>query len=219
VKGLAAWLSTAANWTGEDGVPHRVLQHLGYTALALLIAAAVALPLGLWIGHTGRLAFLVVNVANAGRALPTLGLLILLVALVGTGQTPVLVALVLLAIPPILVNTFEGIRSVEPSIPAAARSVGMHGSQVLFRAEVPSALPAILLGLRTAAIQVVSTATVAAYVGLGGVGRFIIDGLARLEYDTVIAGAVLVALLAVLTEALFTAVLVLVVSPGVRRRA
>jgi osmoprotectant transport system permease protein len=216
---IFTWLTEPANWSGPDGIPLRLFEHVSYSAIALGVAAAIALPLGLWIGHTGRLAFLVVNLANAARALPTVGVLVLVVALVGIGFVPVLVALVALAIPPILVNTFEGVRSVDPTVPAAAKGMGMRGPQVLVRAEIPVALPAILLGLRTAAVQTVSTATIAAYVSLGGLGRFVFDGLARSEYDVVAGGAVLVALLAVAAEGLFTLLLVLLVSPGVRRRA
>jgi osmoprotectant transport system permease protein len=196
-----------------------LLEHVGYSGLALGIAALIALPLGLWIGHTGRFAFLVVNLANAARALPTIGVLVLVVALVGIGFTPVLVALVALAVPPILVNTFEGVRSVDPTIPAAARGMGMRAPQILLRAELPVALPAILLGLRTAAVQTISTATIAAYVSLGGLGRFVFDGLQRAQYDVVAGGAILVALLAIAAEGLFTLLMITLVSPGVRRRA
>jgi osmoprotectant transport system permease protein len=219
VASIYGWLTAPVNWSGPDGIPVRLAEHLQYSALALLVAAVIALPLGLWIGHTGRFSFLVVNLANAARALPTVGVVILVVALVGIGYTPVLVALVVLAVPPILVNTFEGVRSVEREIPAAAKGMGMSGIQVLLRAELPVALPVILLGLRTAAVQTVSTATIAAFVSLGGLGRFIFDGLARREYDQVAGGAVLVAVLAVLTEAVFTLLMVTFVSRGVRRRS
>jgi osmoprotectant transport system permease protein len=147
------------------------------------------------------------------------GVLVLVVALVGIGFAPVLVALVALAIPPILVNAYEGVRSVDSTVPAAAKGMGMRESQILLRAELPVALPAILLGLRTAAVQTVSTATIAAYVSLGGLGRFVFDGLSRREFDVVAGGAVLVALLAVAAEALFTLLMITLVSPGVRRRA
>jgi osmoprotectant transport system permease protein len=219
LAGILDWLTRAEHWSGPNGIPQRLLEHLGYSALALGIAALVALPLGLWIGHTGRFAFLVVNLANAGRALPTVGVLVLVVALVGIGFTPVLVALVVLAVPPILLNTFEGVRSLDPTIPAAARGMGMRERQILLRAELPVALPAILLGLRTAAVQIVSTATIAAYVSLGGLGRFVFDGLQRGQYDVVAGGAVLVGLLAVASEGLFTLLMITLVSPGVRRRA
>ena len=218
LRSILDWLGRPENWSGDDGIPHRLLEHLTYSALAMVIAAAIALPVGLWIGHTGRFSFVVVNLANAARSLPTVGVLVLVVALVGLGFTPVLVALVALAIPPILVNAFEGVRSVDPVVPAAARGMGMRGTQILLRAELPVALPAILLGLRTAAVQTVSTATIAAYVSLGGLGRFIFDGLNRGQYDVVAGGAVLVAVLAVATEGIFTLLAVALVSPGVRRR-
>ncbi|WP_434582092.1 ABC transporter permease [Carbonactinospora thermoautotrophica] len=213
------WISQPAQWTGPEGIPARLAEHLWYSVVALAVAAAVALPAGLAIGHTGRGAFLVVNSANAARALPTLGLLVLVVTLVGLGLVPVLVPLIALAIPPILVNTYEGIRQVDADLRDAAEGMGMTGREVLLKVEAPVALPLILLGLRTAAIQIVATATIAAYVGLGGLGRFIFDGLARRDYETVVGGAALVALLAVLTEIVFALIQRLVVAPGIRHRA
>jgi osmoprotectant transport system permease protein len=211
------WLVDSANWSGPDGIPVRLGQHLWYSGLALLLATLIALPLGLLIGHTGRGAFLAVNSANAARALPTLGLLVLVVLVLGIGLVPVLVALVALAVPPILVNTYEGIRGVDADLKDAAKGMGMTGRQVLLRVEAPVALPLILLGMRTAAIHIVSTATIAAITSLGGLGRFIIDGLARRDYETVVGGAFLVVLLAIATQALFALVLRVVVSPGLRR--
>jgi osmoprotectant transport system permease protein len=211
------WLTDPAQWSGPDGIPVRLGQHVWYSSLALLLATLIALPLGLFIGHTGRGAFVAVNSANAARALPTLGILILVVLGWGIGLLPVLVALVALAIPPILVNTYEGIRTVEADLKDAARGMGMTGRQVLLRVETPVALPLILLGMRTAAIQIVSTATIAAYVALGGLGRFIFDGLARRDYEMVVGGAVLVVLLAIGTQVLFALIQRMVVSPGLRR--
>ncbi|GIH24831.1 ABC transporter permease [Acrocarpospora phusangensis] len=206
------------NWSGPDGIPVRLLQHVEFSVLAFLIAALIALPLGLWVGHTGRGAVLVVLSANAARALPTLGLLVLVVLLIGVGTIwPVLIPLVALAIPPILVNTYEGVRGVDRDLRDAAYGMGLRGRQVLFRALVPVALPLILLGLRLAAIQVVATATVAAYVGLGGLGRYIIDGLATKDYPSVFGGAVLVVLLALAVQFGFALLNRVVVSPGVRQ--
>lgn len=213
------WFATAANWQGVDGIPNRLLEHLAYSALALALATLIALPLGLLIGHTGRGGLLIVNIANAARALPTVGVLILVVIVVGIGITPVLVALVALAIPPILVNTYQGVRGVDADLKDAATGMGMTGRQVLLGVEVPAALPLILLGLRTAALQIVSTATIAAYVSLGGLGRFVFDGLARSDYPSVAGGAVLVALLALAAEAVFVLLSRFVVSPGIRQRA
>lgn len=212
------WFFQAAQWSGTDGIPARLGQHLWYSVVALVVATIVAVPLGLLIGHTNRGGFLVVNSANAGRALPTTGVLLLVVTLAGIGYLPVIVPLIVLAIPPILVNTYEGIRQVEPELVDASRCQGLRERQVLTGVELPVALPLILLGVRTAAIQIVSTATIAAYVGLGGLGRFIFDGLARQEYDTVIGGAILVVLLALGTEVLFVGADKLLVSAGLRGR-
>ncbi|MFI6507458.1 ABC transporter permease [Streptosporangium sp. NPDC050855] len=216
---LLEFFGDPATWSGPDGIPARLLEHLEFAGLSLLLATLIALPLGLLIGHTGRGAVLVVFAANAARALPTLGLLVLIVLLMGVGTIlPVLIPLVALAVPPILVNTYEGIRGVDPELRDAAYGMGLKGGQVLGRVLVPVALPLILLGLRLAAIQVVATATVAAYVGLGGLGRFIIDGLATKNFPSTIGGAVLVALLALLVQLGFTLVQRVTVSPGVSER-
>ncbi|MER7129275.1 ABC transporter permease [Streptosporangium saharense] len=216
---LVDFFGDPANWSGPDGIPARLTEHLQFSAVALLLAMLVALPLGLWIGHTGRGALLVVLSANAARALPTLGLLVLVVLLAGLStDLPVLIPLVALAVPPILVNTYEGVRGVDPDLRDAAYGMGLRGGQVLGRVLVPVALPLILLGLRLAAIQVVATATVAAFVGLGGLGRYVVDGFATNDYPRTLGGAVLVALLALLVQLVFVLVQRLVVSPGVRRR-
>ncbi|AWS46501.1 ABC transporter permease [Streptosporangium sp. 'caverna'] len=207
------------NWSGPDGIPVRLLEHLEFSGLSLLLAMLIALPLGLWIGHTGKGALFAILSANAARALPTLGLLVLIVLLMGVGTiVPVLIPLVALAVPPILVNTYEGIRNVDPDLRDAAYGMGLRGGQVLGRVLVPTALPLIMLGLRVAAIQVVSTATVAAYVGLGGLGRFIVDGLATKDFPSTIGGAVLVALLALIVQLGFGLVQRFLVSPGVSQR-
>lgn len=216
---LVDFFGDPANWSGPDGIPVRLTEHLQFSAVALLLAMLVALPLGLWIGHTGRGALLVVLSANAARALPTLGLLVLVVLLAGLStDLPVLIPLVALAVPPILVNTYEGVRGVDPDLRDAAYGMGLRGGQVLGRVLVPVALPLILLGLRLAAIQVVATATVAAFVGLGGLGRYVVDGFATNDYPRTLGGAVLVALLALLVQLVFVLIQRLVVSPGVRRR-
>ncbi|GGX42955.1 ABC transporter permease [Streptomyces fructofermentans] len=213
------WLTSSQQWHGPDGIPHRLLEHLTYSGLSLLFAALIGLSLGLLVGHTGRGAFAVASVANLARAVPTFGLVVLVVTLAGLSTAPVLVALTALAVPPILINTFEGIRGVDPDARDAARGMGMTGWEVLLKAEVPMALPLILLGLRVAAIQVVATATVAAYPGLGGLGRFIVDGLARNDYELVIGGSAVVVLLALVVQAVFTALRRVVVSPGLRAPA
>jgi osmoprotectant transport system permease protein len=212
------WITTPAQWHGADGIPHQVLAHLGYSGLSLAIAALIAIPAGITIGHTGRGAALVVNLANAGRAIPTLGLLILLVVLLGFSFLTWLVPLVVLAIPPILVNAYEGVAAVDPQVKQAARGLGMTGWQQVTQVEVPIALPLILVGLRTGAIFVVATTTVAAYIGLGGLGRYIIDGLASNQYGPVAGGALLVVILAVLVLALFAGLSRLVVPAGLRNQ-
>jgi osmoprotectant transport system permease protein len=215
---LVGYLTTASNWIHSNGILHRLLQHLAYSGETLLIALAVALPLGLATGHTRRGGVVLSMLSNASRALPTLGLLTLFAILIGVGIDAAIFPLLFLAIPAILVNTNVGIRGVDPALVDAARGMGLTPRQVLGRVEIPVALPLIVLGLRTAALQVVSTATIAAYVGLGGLGRLIIDGQASHNSAELGAGAVVVAAVAILIEALFLVGQRLVVSPGVRQR-
>jgi osmoprotectant transport system permease protein len=213
------WLKSPQQWQGPDGIPTRVLQHLGYSGLALLIATAIAVPLGLVIGHYGRGGFAVINVTNIWRAIPTLGLLILVVVLLGLGVLAWLIPLVVLAIPPILINTYEGVAGVDPELRDAARGMGMTNWQVLWKVEVPVAVPLIMLGLRTGAIFVVATATIAAEIGVGGLGRYIIDGLASNNYGEVAGGAAVIVVLALLIQLLFTGLRRLVVPTGLRLQA
>jgi osmoprotectant transport system permease protein len=210
------WITDPANWHGADDIQRQVLAHLGYSVLPLLIAAAIALPLGVALGHSGRGAAAIVNLANASRAIPTLGLLVMLVVLLGFSPLTWLLPLVVLAIPPILVNSYEGVAAVDRDVRDAARGAGMTTWQQVIRVEVPIALPLILVGLRTAAIFVVATATIAAYIGLGGLGRFIIDGLASSQYGPVAGGALLVVILAVLVLVLFAGLSRLLVPAGLR---
>ena len=214
-----SWLRSSQQWHGADGIPIRVLQHLGYTGLSLLIAAVIAVPLGVLIGHTGRGAFAVVSMANVWRSIPTLGLLILLVVWLGFSSLTWLIPLVALGIPPILVNSYEGIRAVDDDLKDAARGMGMTGWQVLLKVEIPVASQLIMLGLRTGAIFIVATATIAAEIGLGGLGRFIIDGLASNQYGPVAGGALLVVILAILVLALFAGLSRLVIPAGLRAQA
>lgn len=213
------WLKSPQHWRGSDAIGLRILQHLQFSALALLVAAAIALPLGIWLGHAGRGGVVMVNIANAARAIPTLGLLVLMVNLLGFSVLAWLVPLVALAIPPILVNAYEGVAGVDPGLKDAARGMGMTGWQVLRKAELPVALPLIMLGLRTAAIFVVSTATIAAEIGLGGIGRYIIDGLSQENYAEVAGGAALVVVLALLVQAVFTGLRYLIVPAPLRVQA
>jgi osmoprotectant transport system permease protein len=223
------WLNDPQNWTGtrvSPGIGDQVAAHLAYTVVALLIAGAIGFPLGLVLGHTGRAGWLV-SVANGLRSLPTVGLLILLYVMVsplisGRGDAvylvPTEIALVLLALPAILANTHAGVRNVSPAVRDAARGMGMTGRQVLFRVELPNALPLVFSGLRSAALQVIATATIAAYVGLEGLGRYVYDGLASRQFDQMAGGAVLVAALALLVDLLLSLVQRATVSRGVSGR-
>ena len=197
------WFSDGSHWTGDDGVPNRLVEHLGYTALTVSIAAAVAIPLGLWIGHTGRLRGLAVGLTGAMRALPTLGLLTWFALVIGTGLKAPILALVILAIPPLLAGAYSGLEAVERQTIDAARAMGMTELQILTRVEIPLALPLIVGGIRSAVLQVVATATVAAYIGPGGLGRFIIDGQALSDYPRMVSGSILVIALALVLDAVF----------------
>jgi osmoprotectant transport system permease protein len=212
------WVTQSANWQGSGSIPQQILAHLGYSGLPLLIATLIGIPAGVTIGHTRRGAVFVINLANSWRAIPTLGLLILLAVYLGFSLLTWLVPLVVLAIPPILGNTYEGVAGVDPGVLDAAKGAGMTSWQQVTRVEVPIALPLILVGLRTATIFVVATATIAAYVGLGGLGRFIIDGLASNLYGPVAGGALLVVLLAVIVLAFFAGLSRLVVPAGLRKQ-
>jgi osmoprotectant transport system permease protein len=218
VSDVISWLTDPAQWSGPDGIPVRTLQHLWYSLLATVIAAAIALPIGIFIGHTGRGALVAVNLTNLGRAIPSLGIIILMFTLVGFGIVPVLVALVALAVPPIVTNSYIGIRSVDRDVREAAEGMGMRGRQVLWQVELPVAMPLIMAGIRTSAVQVVATATLAAFVGLGGLGRYLIDGLSQRDLAQVVGGAILVAVLSLATELVLGRVQTLVVSEGLAER-
>ena len=218
VNEVIAWLTDPAQWSGPEGIPVRTLQHLGYSLLATAIAAAIALPIGVLIGHTGRGAVFAVNLTNLGRAIPTLGIIILVFILAGFGIVPVLVALTALAVPPIVTNSYVGVRSVDPEVREAAEGMGMRGRQVLWKVELPVAMPLIMAGIRTSAVQVVATATLAAYVGLGGLGRYLIDGFSQRDLPEVVGGAILVAVLALLIELALGRLQTLVVSRGLAER-
>jgi osmoprotectant transport system permease protein len=238
---VPVWFNDPQNWWGPDGLIARIREHLAYTAIIVVVAILIALPLGLYIGHTGRGVFLLVGAANGLRAVPTLGLLILISTwlspkirsqltipgVVGRGDlnyfVPAVIVLVLLALPPILTNTYAGVQNVDPAARDAARGMGMTGAQIVRKVELPCALPLIMSGIRSATLQVIATVTVAAYVFLGGLGRFIVDGVSQLSdpqngYPAMVAGGIVVALLAVLVDAALNVVQRLVVSPGVSGR-
>jgi osmoprotectant transport system permease protein len=207
VTDTARWLADGEHWTGSNGIPARLAEHLTVSVAAVVIAALLSLPLAFWLGHLGRGGLLVVGLANASRAVPTFAVLIVLVATpVGFGDRATIVALVLFAVPAILTNAYIGVRDVDRDAKDAARGMGMSELQLLRRVEVPLALPLVMAGLRTASVQVVATATLAAYVGGGGLGRFIADGFGRADPAMTAAGGVLVAVLALLTEVTMGAV-------------
>lgn len=202
------WFTEPGRWEGSTGIPARTLQHLVTSSVSVGVAMLIAIPLGLYIGHARRFEFAVVSVANFGRAVPSFGLLLLFVVLFGLQldyppslRPAILFALILLAIPPILTNTYVGVQAVEADTLEAARGMGMSERQVLLGLEVPLASPLIVGGIRTAAVQVVATATLAAVPAGGGLGRFIVDGYAIRDFPQIFGGALLVAALAILTEA------------------
>lgn len=199
------WLTDAANRTGAEGIPTRLIEHLGYTAETIAIAGVIAIPLGLWVGHTGRFKAVAIAITGAMRALPTLGLLTLIALFIGIGLTAPLIALVVLAIPPLLAGAYAGIEAVDPQTVDAARAMGFTEWQVLTRVEVPLGLAIIVGGIRSAVLQVVATATVASYVGLGGLGRYLIDGQAVGDYPQMAGGSFLVVVLALILDAVFAA--------------
>ncbi|MFE9396497.1 ABC transporter permease [Streptomyces flavidovirens] len=201
------WLTSAANWSGEGGIWDRLGEHLFLTFVCLLLSCLIALPVALVLGHLGKGGALAVNISNVGRAVPTFAVLVLLLLTpVGRhGQWPTIIALVLFAVPPLLTNAYVGMRGVDRDTVRAARGMGMTGGQLLWRVEVPLALPLILTGVRVAAVQLVATATIAALAGGGGLGRIITAGFNLASTPQVVAGAVLVALFALLVEGVFEA--------------
>jgi osmoprotectant transport system permease protein len=202
---VIAWFQDPKHWQGTDGVPQRLLEHVGVSAAALGIACALAIPLALWLGHIHRGGSLAVAVSNVGRAVPTFAVLVLLVLLpspFGLSTLSILLALVLFAIPPILTNTYVGVLEVDPAAVDAARGMGMSGPQVLAKVEVPLAVPLLMDGVRLAAVQVVATATIAALVAGGGLGMLITEGFALQDQAEIVAGAICVLVLALSVEGL-----------------
>lgn len=211
------WLTTADHYWGTNGIVLRVWEHVQYSALAVLIAVLIAMPLGLLIGHTGRGESVTFLLSGAARAVPTLGLLILAYSRYPLELLPVILVLVVLAIPPVLANTAAGIAAVDAGARDAAKGMGMTPVQVLTRVEVPLAMPLMLAGIRSAALQVIATATIAAYAGLGGLGQFIFRGFNNRDYAQAFGGSVIVALLALVSELAFSA-LQRRVTPGGQRK-
>lgn len=194
------YLTDPANWRGEAGIGYLLLQHIGYTVAAVVLAALIAIPVGILIGHTGRGSFLVIGLSNAARAIPSLGLLVLVVLLLGTGVGPIIGVLAILALPSILTATATGIHGADHEAVHAARALGMSAGQIVRKVEWPLALPLVISGVRSASLQVVATATIAAYSSGTGLGRLLISGNANRNYSEMFAGAFMVALLAIVLD-------------------
>jgi osmoprotectant transport system permease protein len=210
------WLTAPANWEGERGIPTRIVEHLGFTGLTLLIALAIAVPVGLYVGHTGRGRVVIVSGVGILRALPTLGMVFLFTLLAGLGLMPPIWALVLLAVPPLLSGIYAGIASVDRTVVDAARSMGMGELQILLRVEVPNGLQVILGGVRAAVLQVIATAAVVAFINLGGLGVFLVEGTQLADYGRLFGGAVVITVLAIAVDLLLGLVQRLAIPPGLR---
>lgn len=199
-----AWLGDPTNWSGPQGAGPLLWQHLWYSLVALLISAVIAVPLGWWVGHTRRGRGLAVGLSGAARSLPTLGLVTLFGLLLGVGLAAPMLAFVVLAVPSILAAAYSSVEAADPAVVDGARASGMTEWQVLTRVEVPLGLPVLIGGLRSAMLQVIATATLAAYVGAGGLGRLLFLGLKTQRYDLMLASSLLVIALAVVSEVVFT---------------
>lgn len=216
------WFTTAAHWHGDFGVPHRVVEHALMSAAAVLAAMVIGLPLGIWLGHRGRGGAVAINLTNVGRAIPSLAILALTQQAIGLsgwpgfGARPAFVALVALAVPPLVTNAYVGMRGVDADVVEAARGMGMTEGDLLRRVELPIALPLVMAGVRTAAVQVVATATLAAVTAWGGLGRFIVDGFGQQDNAQIVAGALLVGLMALVTELVLARVQRALVSEGLQ---
>jgi osmoprotectant transport system permease protein len=224
VRETVAWLTDPAHWAGATGIAARLGEHVLLSAVSLAIALAIALPIGIWIGHTGRFASAAVNLANVWRALPSLALIGVVLPItaaidpqLGFRVYPTLIAMIALAIPPILVNTQAGIAGVDRDLVEAARAMGMREAEVIRTVELPLSLPAILSGIRSAAVQVVATLTLGAIFGSGGLGRYLVEGIAQRNDGMTFGGVVLVAALALAVEGGFVLLLRLIRSPGLQR--
>jgi osmoprotectant transport system permease protein len=225
ISATVQWLIDPAHWQGPNGVQVRLFEHIALSGFSLVLSAAVALPLGLWIGHTGRFSWWIVGSANAWRALPSFAVIGLLIPFttvldpnLGFTLYPTLVAMVVLAGPPILVNTYQGVAGVDRDLVEAARAMGMKERQILTGVEIPIALPVLATGIRSAAVQVIATATLGSVFGFGGLGRLIVLGDANQNNGELFAGVVLVATLALATLGLFVVLERRLTSPGLATR-
>lgn len=216
LQGTWSWLTDPAHWTGIDGIPTRLGEHLHLSIESLAIGALIALPLGIVLGHYGRFGNLAINISNIGRAVPSFGIVVIAFQVFGLGDAPIIIALTALAIPPMVTNSYVAMTEVDPDVKEAARGMGYREVAQVLRVELPLAVPLTMAGVRTSAVQVVATTTLAALVAGGGLGRYIVDGLARSDNPRLLAGALLVASLALATEGLLAVVQRLLVPRGIR---
>ena len=213
---VIAWFADPAHWQGSDGIPTRLVEHLQLSAESVALGALIALPIGIGLGHLGIFGNLAIGVSNVGRAVPSFAILVIAFQVFGLGDTPIILALTALAIPPMVTNSYVALREVDPDVKDAARGMGYRQLAQLVRVELPLAVPLIMAGIRTSAVQVVATAALAALIAGGGFGRYIIDGLAQQDYAKEFAGALLVAVLALATEVSLWGVEQLLVPRGIR---
>jgi osmoprotectant transport system permease protein len=211
------WFADPANRQGPDGIFTRLGEHLHLSVESIVLGALIALPIGILLGHYGRFGNLAINISNVGRAIPSFAILVIAFQAFGLGDGPIVLALTALAIPPMVTNSYVALREVDPDVKDAARGMGYRELAQLLRIELPLAVPLIMAGVRTSAVQVVATATLAAVVAGGGFGRYIVDGLARNDYPRLVAGAILVAALALATEFSLAGLERLLVPRGIRR--
>ncbi|HET7466811.1 MAG TPA: ABC transporter permease [Candidatus Dormibacteraeota bacterium] len=216
LEDVVRWFTSPAHWSGPDGITTRLLEHVQLSAESVLIGAVIALPIGIVLGHYGRFGAAAINISNVGRAIPSFALLVLAFQIFGLGDAPIIIALTALAIPPMVTNSYVAMREVDPDVKDAARGMGYRELAQVLRVELPLAVPLVMAGVRTSAVQVVATATLAALIAGGGFGRYIIDGLAQFDYTKLMAGAILVAALALATEFSLAAVERLLVPRGIR---
>lgn len=219
-----AWFTDGSSWTGAGGIPVRVAEHLQLAVLPVVAAALLAIPAGVVMGHVRRGGLAAVSVVNVGRAIPSFAVVALALPVsirlgLGLGYWPTVAALFVLALPPMFTNAYTGVREAPVEVVGAARGMGMRESQVLASVELPLASPIILAAVRVAAVQVVATATLGALVGSGGLGRYIVDGLAQQDHAQLFGGAVLVALLSIATEVALGLLERVALPRGVRRAA
>lgn len=217
-----AWIFNPAHWMAVDGGPgigFRIGEQVGYTALALVVVILIAVPAGLAIGHTGRGRTVAIVASNISRALPTLGLLAVLILVLGIGLIPTIIVLVILGIPPLLAGVYAGLESVNRETIDAARAIGMTEFQILLKVEIPLAIALLIGGLRASTLQIVATVAVAAIFGGGGLGRFVVDGQQTADYPKMFGGAILITLLALLIDGIYAIFQKFVVPRGVSRGA